>query len=121
MVKTEQMPVTVEVLGHLIYYLSGEYRDGPERAGIPPRNLVGHLPELLDIPVPEIEAIVVNGIIVTDKSTVLRSGDQVVIMPVVSEPTELPGIRESKPYTAVCVFQTSYTSLGAAVGFTGRP
>ncbi|MGI6642643.1 MAG: MoaD/ThiS family protein [Bacillota bacterium] len=92
MVKTEQMPVTVEVLGHLIYYLSGEYRDGPRaRKVFRPGITVGHLPELLDIPVPEIEAIVVNGIIVTDKSTVLRSGDQVVIMPVVSEPTELPG------------------------------
>ncbi len=85
MAGTERRPVTVEVLGHLIFYLSSEYRDGSRaRMAFRPGIAVGYLPEMLGIPPEEIQAVVVNGTVVTDKSAMLGPGDQVVIMPAVS-------------------------------------
>ncbi len=75
----------VEVLGHLIFYLPAEARNGTvARTTVPSGTAVGHLPELLGIPKHEIQAVLVNGVSVNDPSIALGPSDQVVVLPVIS-------------------------------------
>ena len=77
--------VDVEVLGHLIYYLPAESRNGATaRTTVPTGTAVGHLAELLNIPRHEMQAILVNGVSVTDPAASLGPADHVVILPIIS-------------------------------------
>ena len=76
---------TLEVTGHLIFYLPKAARDGTvARAVVPPGTALGHLPGILGIPQEEIQAYIVNGRSVKDLSTILGRGDHVVILPVIT-------------------------------------
>jgi molybdopterin converting factor small subunit len=79
------MPVSVEVLGHLVFYLPPESRKGAAaKSSVPPGTRLGNLADMLGIPPADIQSFVVNGETVFDPSYVLASGDTVVILPVIS-------------------------------------
>lgn len=85
MKRVDQLMVTVQVMGHLIYYLPKEQRDGARAcAQVPSGTALGYLPDMLSIPRHEIHGFIVNGRPVNDMATVLGPGDVVVILPVVS-------------------------------------
>lgn len=78
-------PVEVRVLGHLIYYLPAETRQGTEAvATVPEGTALWNLSSLLGIPEEEIQSFVVNGQVTHDRSRVLGLGDTVVVLPVIS-------------------------------------
>ncbi len=75
-------PVTVEVRGHLAFYLSGEYRDGARarlclRSGITFDRLL----HVLGIPKIESCEVFVNGAAAKDHRAVSEPGDHIVISP----------------------------------------
>lgn len=77
--------VRVEVIGHLIYYFPETTRQGARvTTTVPSGTAVGYLPDLLKIPRHEIQAVLVNGVLVRDLATTLGPDDQVVILPIVS-------------------------------------
>ncbi len=82
MTQTERKPVTVEVLGSLVFHLSSEFRDGLKaRALVWPGVTLEQIPKTLGIPANEIKAFLVNGKTISDHSYILRPGDQVLIEP----------------------------------------
>ncbi len=82
MTQTENRPVTVEVMGSLVFYLSSEFRDGfRARALVWPGVTLGQVPKILGIPSDQIKVFLVNGETVADHSYVLRPGDQLLIEP----------------------------------------
>lgn len=77
--------VSVEVLGHLIFFLPPQTRDGAKAtATVAVGTAVGYLPDMLGIPPIEIQSFVVNGQVISDPSFVLGRNDTVVILPVIS-------------------------------------
>lgn len=77
--------VQVEVLGHLIFYLPEDLRNGTRAvASVPSGTAVGHLPEMLGIPKHEVQAVLVNGAVAGDAAASLGPSDRVVVLPVIS-------------------------------------
>jgi len=77
--------VGIEVLGHLIFYLPTEFRNGNVAiVSVPVGTLVGQLPDLLGIPRHEIQAILVNGDTARDTATALKPHDKVTVLPIIS-------------------------------------
>lgn len=77
--------VNVEVLGHLIFYLPVHSRDGAKaRAEVPVGTTLERIPDMLGIPPVEIQSFVVNGETISNSSFIVRRGDAVVILPVIS-------------------------------------
>lgn len=75
----------IEVLGHLIFYLPSESRNGTKATvKVPAGTAVGHLPELLGIPKHEIQSVLVNGATANNPATMLGPSDRVVVLPVIS-------------------------------------
>ena len=77
--------VQVEILGHLIYFFPEAIRHGTRvTTTVPSGTAVGYLPDLLNIPRHEIQAILVNGVAVRNLAATLGPGDRVVVLPIVS-------------------------------------
>ena len=75
----------MEVLGHLIYFFPEPMRCGARvTTTVPSGTAVGYLPDLLNIPRHEIQAILVNGVVVRNLAATLGPDDQVVVLPIVS-------------------------------------
>lgn len=77
--------IQVEVLGHLIFYMPPESRTGTKAASsVPAGTSVGHLVDMLGIPKHEVQAVLVNGVAVSDPAASLGPSDRVVIVPIIS-------------------------------------
>ncbi len=81
----EVTPIEVEVLGHLIFYLAPECRNGSAAfVSVPVGTRVNDVPDLLGIPRHEIQAILVNGDSPRDPSITLGPQDKVTVLPIIS-------------------------------------
>jgi len=75
----------VEILGHLIFYLPPESRQGTKsQVKVSPGIALGYLPDLLGIPRGEVQAFILNGNSVQDMSIVLGPEDHVLLLPIIS-------------------------------------
>lgn len=84
MMKSRPGTVTIEVLGHLIFFLPPEARHGTAaRLYVEPGTTIEDVVSRIGIPSSEIGTVLVNGVSPNSQKDHLGPGDRVVIVPVI--------------------------------------